>query len=138
MRQKKTPHVSDQVHHKNDSPIQQADVYLGSQLRFCLCFATDYETQMRLMNAHNAILYLMVPLLVHCLLLFQQVLDNKKTFQLPPFKRNRFILYGVQHLMIDRTSRFRSLICFRIAFLNTLAGFRFIFDTFKKSLRASL
>ena len=54
---------------------------------------------MRLMNAHDAIFYLMALLLVHALLLFQQMLDNKKIFQLPPVKRNRFILYGVQHLI---------------------------------------
>src|SRR5690554_519292 len=77
--------------------IQQTDVDLCSKLRLGLGLATDNRANMRLMNAHDAIFYLMALLLVHCLLLFQQMLDDKKIFQLPPLERNRFILYGVQY-----------------------------------------
>ncbi|MPM18914.1 hypothetical protein SDC9_65332 [bioreactor metagenome] len=56
--------------------IQQADVDLRPELCFCLGLATHDGTYMRLMNAHDAIFYLMALLLVHALLLFQQMLDN--------------------------------------------------------------
>jgi hypothetical protein len=79
--------------------IQQTDVYLRPELCFCLGFATDDRANIRLMNAHDTIFYLMSLLLVHCLLLFQQMLDNKKIFQLPPLERNRLILYDVKHLI---------------------------------------
>ena len=79
--------------------IQQADVDLRPELRPGLGLATDDGTYMRLMNAHDAIFYLMALLPVHCLLLFQQMPDNEKIFQLPPVERNRLILYGVQHLI---------------------------------------
>lgn len=59
--------------------IQQADVYLRPKLCFCLGFVTDDGSNMQLMNAQDEILYLMY-LLVHCLLLFQQMLYDKKTF----------------------------------------------------------
>src|SRR5690554_5201058 len=65
--------------------IQQADVDLGAKLRLGLGLATHDGTYMRLMNARDAIFYLMALLLVHCLLLFQQMLDHKKIFQLHPF-----------------------------------------------------
>src|SRR5690554_2133064 len=82
--------------------IQQTDVYLRPELCFCLGLATDDGTYMRLMNAHDAIFYLMALLPVHCLLLFQQMPDNEKIFLLPPLEGNRFILYGAQHLVNDQ------------------------------------
>ncbi len=54
--------------------IQQADVYLSAKLRFYLSFTTDDGTYMRLMNAHDAILYLMCLLPVHCLLAVLHIL----------------------------------------------------------------
>ncbi|MPM82738.1 hypothetical protein SDC9_129800 [bioreactor metagenome] len=58
--------------------IQQADVDLGAKLRLGLGFTTDDGANMWLMNVHYAIFYLMALLLIHCLLLFQQMLDDKK------------------------------------------------------------
>jgi hypothetical protein len=62
--------------------IQQADVDLRPELCFCLGFATHDGANMRLMNVHDAIFCLMALLLVHFLLLFQQMPDNEKIFQL--------------------------------------------------------
>ncbi|MDD4438540.1 MAG: hypothetical protein PHS04_10960 [Tissierellia bacterium] len=60
--------------------IQQAEVDLRPELYFCLGLATHGGTYMRLMNAHDAIFYLMALLPVHCLLLFRQIPDDKKIF----------------------------------------------------------
>ena len=79
--------------------IQQAYVDLRLELRLCLGISMDDGSNMRLMNAHDAILHLMVPLPVHGLLLFQQVPDDKEIFQLLPLERSLFFLYGVQHLV---------------------------------------
>ena len=87
--------------------IQQADVDLRPELCFCLGLATHDWTYMWLMNVHDAILHLMCLFPVHGLLLFQQMLDDKKYFSCHRSKGIGSTFMASSILLIIRISRFR-------------------------------